>query len=78
MRTEDEGAFLFDPDSGRICYLNETGIHIWKLCNRPVTSTQVIKDLCLQHPEIEPDQVSADCIRFLNDLMKLGFLLINA
>ena len=77
LRTEDEGAFLFDPDTGRICYLNDTGINIWKFCAKPVTQTQVIKKICANHPKVEQTQVSSDCVKFLNDLMKLGFLFIT-
>jgi hypothetical protein len=74
LREEDEGAFLFDPNTGRICHLNELGIAIWKLCKKPVTQEQVINAICSQHPEVPRSQVLNDCSRFLKDLKKLGFL----
>ena len=73
-RTEDEGTFLFDPNTGRICYLNHTGIDIWKSCKKPVILKQVINEICSEYPEMPRDQVSSDCRKFLSDLKKLGFL----
>ena len=42
LRTEEDGAFLFDPDSGRICFVNEVGISIWKLCEDPASLADII------------------------------------
>ena len=77
-RTEDEGTFLFDPNTGRICYLNDTGIDIWKFCKKPVTLKQVINEICSEYPEMTRNQISSDCQKFFNDLMKFGFLSIGA
>ena len=74
LREEDEGAFLFDPDSGRICYLNELGITIWKLCQKPVETERIITEISLEYPEITPEQISKDCLSFLDDLKGFGFL----
>ncbi len=74
LREEDEGAFLFDPDSGRICYLNELGITIWKLCKKPVETERIIKSISSEYPEVSPGQISKDCESFLDDLQGFGFL----
>lgn len=74
LRTEEDGAFLFDPDSGRICYVNEVGITIWKLCNKPVTLAEIIHQVELTYTQVPSSEVAADCRDFLKELNALGFL----
>ena len=74
LREEDEGAFLFDPDSGRICYLNELGITIWKLCKKPMGTERIINTISSEYPEVAPERISKDCLLFLDDLQGFGFL----
>jgi hypothetical protein len=78
LREEDEGAFLFDPDTGRICYLNEVAITIWKLCRKPIETDRIIKEISSEYPEITPEQISNDCLSFLDDLKNFGFLATGA
>jgi len=75
FREEDEGAFLFDPDSGRICYLNEIGDAIWKMFGKPLSRDQIINNISSDYPEISKEQISNDFIAFLNKLKKLEFLI---
>jgi hypothetical protein len=74
FREEEEGAFLFDPDTGRICYLNELGVDIWKSCAKAREIEQVIEDIYLDFPEVSKEQIEIDCMKFFEDLKKLGFL----
>ena len=74
LREEDEGAFLFDPDSGRICYLNELGITIWKLCQKPMKTERIVNTISAEYPDIAPERISEDCRSFLDDLRGFGFL----
>jgi len=78
LRTEEDGAFLFDPDSGRICYVNEVGIAIWRLCQNPASLEQIIHHLENTFSEVPVEQAAADCRDFLSQLDKLGFLLPEA
>ena len=74
LREEDEGAFLFDPDSGRICYLNDLGITIWKLCQKPTETERIVHAISAEYPDIAPERISEDCRSFLDDLQGFGFL----
>ena len=74
FREEEEGAFLFDPDTGRICYLNELGVKIWKSCAKAREIEQVIEDICLDFQEVSKERIEIDCMTFFEDLRKLGFL----
>jgi hypothetical protein len=75
LRTEEDGAFLFDPDSGRICFVNEVGITIWKLCKKPVTLAEIIHQVELDYTEVPAPQVATDCRDFLKQLDTLNFLM---
>jgi len=74
LREEEDGAFLFDPDSGRLCYLNEVGITIWKLCVQPINRVEIVNKICAEYPQISEKQISDDCAAFLGDLDRLGFI----
>ena len=74
FREEEEGAFLFDPDTGQIFHLNELGTSIWKSCVKAKRSEQIIKSICLDFPEVPQEQIEKDCTKFFEDLERLGFL----
>jgi hypothetical protein len=74
LREEDEGAFLFDPDTGRICYLNDLGVSIWKSCNRQKSPAELIREITLDYPEISGQTIEKDCIGFLEEIGRLGFI----
>jgi hypothetical protein len=74
LRTEEDGAFLFDPDSGRICFVNEVGITIWRLCKKPVTLAAIIRQVELNYTHVPVSEVATDCRDFLKQLDALGFL----
>ena len=74
LREEEEGAFLFDPDIGRKCYLNELGVDIWKSCRENRTLDMIIKRLSDEYTDIPREQIADDSTKFLNDLENLGFI----
>lgn len=74
LRIEDDGAFLFDPDSGRICFVNEIGIAIWRYCGQPVTLSEIIHRIESDYTDVPAQAAMADCRGFLAELEKLGFL----
>ena len=73
-REEEEGAFLFDPDTGRIFHLNELGMSIWKSCMKAKRPEKIIKSICRDYSEISREQIERDCMKFFEDLGRLGFL----
>ncbi len=74
LREEEEGAFLFNPDTGRICYLNILGTKIWKSCNQVTTLERIVDKISLDFTDISREQIVEDCMKFLQDLGNLGFL----
>ena len=71
LRDEDDGAFLFDPSTGRICYLNEIGATIWRLCENPITQNKVVGIICSEYSEVSKEKVTQDCSIFLDNLYLL-------
>ncbi|MCP3951972.1 MAG: PqqD family protein [Desulfobacterales bacterium] len=78
LRTEEGGAFLFDPDTGRICFVNDVGITIWRLCKKPAALAEIIHQVELNYTEVPSQKVAADCRDFLGQLGKLDFLVPTA
>ena len=74
LREEDAGAFLFDPENGRLCYLNTIGIDVWNMCRRPVTADHVTRSLISQYPDESADRIASDCGSFLSELDRMGFI----
>jgi hypothetical protein len=74
LREEADGAFLFDPENGRLCYLNDVGIDIWKMCRKAPARDQVVTALAAEYPEVSQAQIKSDCASFFEELDRLGFL----
>jgi hypothetical protein len=74
FREEEEGAFLFNPDTGQIFHLNELATLIWKSCVKTKRTEKIINDICLDYSKISREQIEKDCVKFLEDLGRLGFL----
>jgi hypothetical protein len=74
FREEDDGAFLFDPENGRLCYLNDLGIDIWKMCRGAATREDIVKALTANYPGTSQAQIASDCASFFQELERLGFL----
>ena len=74
FREEDDGAFLFDPDTGRLCYLNELGVSLWKYVDRQLPIDEIIAKVAAEYPEVPDKQISGDCLQFIDDLRTFGFI----
>jgi hypothetical protein len=74
FREEEEGAFLFDPDTGRVCYLNEMGRMLWGLCEKNKSPQQMVEEVCAQYPAEPPDKIAKDCNAFFDELERLTFV----
>jgi len=59
LREEGDEAFLFNPDSGDIKILNETGLFIWKLCNGKNSKNDIISKI-MDHYEADRKTVEKD------------------
>ena len=74
-REEDEGAFLFDPDSGDLRYMNQSGKETFLMLNEDNDISSVIHHMLELYPEVEPQQMQEDVKNFLKDLEEIRFIL---
>jgi hypothetical protein len=68
FREEDEGAFLFDPDTGDLKYMNQSGKESFMMLLNHKDIEQVIHHMLELYPEVGPTQIQMDVEQFLKDL----------
>ncbi|MDQ5985439.1 MAG: hypothetical protein CSYNP_01149 [Syntrophus sp. SKADARSKE-3] len=76
-RKEENGAYLYDPETGTLKYLNRTGVQIVDLCD----GKKNIRDLVDMMQAIYPDEISTklreDVIDFINRLVDDKYLIMD-
>ncbi len=75
FREEDDGALLFNPDSGNIQALNRTGAIILKSCIRGATISQLTKILKKKFAMADEKKIRRDVTLFIKKLKKCNILM---
>ena len=73
----DEGAILFDPDSGAVRILNPTATVIWKLLDEGRTLPEVLAALSEQFEAVD-DDAQAQVLELAGQLVSIGALSLEA
>ena len=76
FREEDDGAFLFDPDSGDLRYLNQSGKETFLMLDEDRDLNTVIHRMIELYPDVDPQKIEADVKDFLEDLEENRFILV--
>lgn len=76
FREEDDGAFLFDPDSGDLRYLNQSGKETFLMLGEDQDVNRVIHRMIELYPDVEPQKIEADVEDFVKDLEENRFILV--
>ncbi len=74
LREEGDEAFLFNPDTGLIKTLNETGVFIWKLCDGRHSKDAIVKKVTEDYDVKSKDNAQKDTEEFLKVLEESRFL----
>ena len=74
-REEDDGAFLFDPETGNLRYMNRSGRETFLMLKGDKDIKQVVDNMLDLYPEVEPAQMRIDVEDFLKDLEENHFIL---
>jgi hypothetical protein len=74
-REEADGAFLFDPDTGNLRYMNRSGRETFLMLKGDKDTKQVIDSMLELYPEVEPPRIQSDVEDFLEDLEESHFIL---
>lgn len=77
FREEDDGALVFNPDTGNIQALNRTGAIIWKSCIRGATISQLINVLKEKFGLKDDRKIKNDIMAFIKKLKKNNILIIK-
>ena len=73
-REEDDGAFLFDPDSGNLKYMNLTGKETFLMFKKKGSFSQAIAHIHGQYPDVDPEQIQKDMEVFVGQLEENAFI----
>lgn len=76
FREEDDGAFLFDPGSGDLRYLNQSGKETFLMLGEDQDVNRVIHRMIELYPDVEPQKIEADVEDFVKDLEENRFILV--
>lgn len=75
LREESEdGALLFEPDSGQVKVINPTGLFIWTLCDGSHTVEDMIQAIQNEYDDVPLDVVTEDVQNFVSMMFDTGFL----
>jgi len=74
FREEEEGAFLFDPESGNLKYMNRSGRETYLMLNGRNEVSRVVHHLTELYPDAESRQLKQDVEAFILALESEGFV----
>ncbi len=74
LREEDEsGSLLFNPDTGEVLVINDTGRFIWDLCEKGSTTIKMVERFDKEYENL-PENLEEDINGYLTIMTKGGFL----
>jgi hypothetical protein len=74
LRDEDaSGSLLFNPDTGEVLVINDTGRFIWDLCAESITMKAIVGEFNKAYEDI-PEALPEDVDEFISTMTKGGFL----
>ena len=73
FREEEDGAFLFDPDTGNLKYLNKSAKETFLMLNGQNDLNQVSNRLLELYPDANFNQIRNDVKSFLKELLENTF-----
>ena len=75
LREEDEeGALLFNPDTGQVKVLNTTGLFIWQRCDGTNDLPSIVAAMRESFDDVPEDQVTSDITEFVDEMTTAGFV----
>jgi hypothetical protein len=74
FREEGDEALLFNPDTGGVKVLNQTGKFIWSNLDGKTTQEAIIRKMKDSFDIADGEQIKKDLNKFIDDLRALKFL----
>ncbi|MCK5037291.1 MAG: PqqD family peptide modification chaperone [Candidatus Sabulitectum sp.] len=74
LREEDEsGSLLFNPDSGEVLVINDTGRFIWDLCEKGSSISKIVKQFNKEYENL-PENLEEEISDYLTIMTKGAFV----
>ena len=74
FREEEDGAFLFNPDTGDLKCLNPIGSVIWRLCDGSLSMREIKGKITSRYSRIDPETIHGELESFLGELFDIGYI----
>jgi len=74
FREEDDGAFLFDPDTGNLKYLNKSAKETFLMIDGQNDLSRITNRLLKLYPDEDSEQVRNDVESYLQELLSNSFV----
>jgi len=74
-RSIDDTAFLIDPDTDIVFYLNPLSTGIWHLLREPISVLDATSIVQQAFPDKPPKKIAKDVSRLINDMSKRNLVL---
>ncbi len=71
---EENGAYLYDPDSGNLKYINRVGTSLYELCDGFHPVDGMILRIASEYQDVSMDRVKKDVDQFLEGLLQMDFV----
>ncbi len=73
-REEEDGAFLFDPETGNLKYMNHSAKEAFLMLNGQKDVNRLIQYLLTLYPDMDFKQIQKDIGSFIEQLEVNGFI----
>ena len=73
-REEEDGAFLFDPETGNLKYMNHSAKEAFLMLNGQKDVSRLIQYLITLYPDVDFKQIQKDIGSFIEQLEVNGFI----
>jgi hypothetical protein len=70
----EDGGLIFNPDTGEVRWLNQTGKVVWQLCDGTQTLESIRDHIVSEFNGASSDEVEKDILDFARDLLSHGFI----
>ena len=74
-RPEEDGAFLLNPDTGSISYINRTALEVYRLIDGQKDIGSILSVFGRRYPEIDTERLQADIVAILDSFVENQFII---
>jgi len=72
-REEGDGAFIFDPESGNLKFMNRTAKEAFLLLDQAGEINTLVQSFCRLYPAVDGEKIRSDLLAFLGEIERNGF-----